>query len=110
MIDLILLAVTSILIGIKFQVHYYIAAGIGFAVGIFFGGLSILINVIPAIVITFGFPITYALSSAAAIDLPYMATTSTALVVGYLAGSIISILFIPVKLVSKIFKTLLKLI
>lgn len=110
MIDLILLAITSILIGIKFQVHYYIAAGIGFLIGVIFGGLSILLNVIPAVVITFGFPLTYALSSAAALDLPYMVVNSTSLVAGYLAGSIVSILFIPVKLVSKIFKTLFKLI
>lgn len=110
MIDLIILAILSILFGIKFQIHYYLAAGAGFVTGFLFGGMSILFNIIPSAVIVFGFPLTYAFSSSTPIDLAYFVTNSGALMGGYIAGSMLSIIFMPFKMLGKVFKTLFKII
>ena len=108
MIDLLLISIAAGIFGLKFSVGYIIPAIVGLLIGLMFGGLSLLIKLIPALLLVFAVPIGLAFYFSWPFDLFIIAISSGSLFVGYLIGSLLAVVLLPLKLLSKFFKFVLR--
>ena len=103
-IDLILLSAIAVIFGLKISLNFIIIAIIGFLIGLFFGGLSLLLKLIPSLILVFAVPIGLAFYLNLPFEIMTIVFVSGPLFIGYVAGSLLSIVFLPVKIIGKIFK------
>lgn len=107
MIDLLILIVLSVVFGLFVPVGFAIVAAAGLFVGLFFGGLSILLKLVPALVLVFAAPLFLSSRLSIPLALITLIISSGSLFVGYLAGSLIAVVLTPFKifgnLLSRVF-------
>ncbi|MBR9679518.1 MAG: hypothetical protein GOU99_00525 [Candidatus Altiarchaeota archaeon] len=104
MIDLILLGLTGFgLVKFGFVSSWLIALAAGLLIGLFFGGFSSIIKLIPATLVCLSVPIGWALANQPGL-LISSGITGLLLLIGYAIGAMVAMILTPVKWIMKILK------
>jgi hypothetical protein len=106
MLDFILIALLSVAL-IHFELHFLIVVGIAFLVGLFKGGLDFVFKLLPVALISAILPVAYASYQAVPFSFVTVGINAASLTAGYVAGSLLSTVLLPVKLLGKLIKVFL---
>ena len=103
MLDFILITLLSVGL-LYFELNIFIVAAVAFLIGLFWGGLDFVFKVIFVALATAIAPFAFALWQAIPVSIVTIGLNAFALTLGYVVGSLLSAILLPVKLLGKLVK------